>query len=167
MILAAAQPLAYEFIYMFTGMMLTPLITFTTVIYIRLKYRESGRAAWRRVRWNNWSVLVPFAVFYSLLAAIEWHCDYRVLAVFTACIALVMLVFVAYAIRRARSQWSIKTLLLITFVMAASCGLLNWQGWPMLPILMVLLSLVVLLRTIVLWRRTPRNKPRYQSEDET
>ena len=143
------------------------LMTFTLVICANLKDQQTGPPEWRPVRWSSLRVLVPLLFFHLLCAAALWHWISRVSAVISGCCALAVLVLMVYCIRRDRYQWTIKTLLLITFLTAVSCGLLRWQGWAMVPVLLVFLSLAVLWQAIILWHRSRPNKASDDIEGES
>ncbi|MHC4179858.1 MAG: hypothetical protein ACYSWU_20315 [Planctomycetota bacterium] len=153
---AAGTPSIYELITEIGMLILMGLMILTVVMYVHFKDLESDSVGSKRARWGNWPILVPCAAFYLLCGAAYWHGYSRVVGVGLACCGLAMLIFVAYAVRQDRSQWSIKALLQITFLVAASCGLLKWQGWRMVPILMGSLFLTALFQTVAVRHRARR-----------
>ena len=108
----------------------------------------------KQIRW-------PFHVmgfaFFVLCAAGLWYDESPAIALYFGCFALMQLVVTVWSVRRHRSQWSIKTLLLITLIVAIACSLIGWQGLPMVGVLIavtgggiVLLFLSALLRSCLI-----------------
>ena len=101
------------------------------------RLRRFLKGSSQHIRWPHYAVV---AAFFFLYAALAWHWRCPVLAALFACLGFLQLLAMGLSIRRHRSQWSIKTLLRITTLVAVSCSLLSWQGWPMVTLLMTLLG---------------------------
>lgn len=147
------------------GMLIVTAICIYSHFHSHLKSPEKGhgyRDSRPQSRWPDHAVIA--AVFF-LIAAFGWHsARYRfalVLAIWVlwVCGGLVQVVLMVRSIRQHRSQWSIRTLLLITLIVAVACSLLTWQGWRMVPILIGVLLGAMLLRSAAPQLKSWRQKP--------
>ena len=107
-------------------------------LFFRFRLRGVSHALKDCAQWIRWPYYAMGAAFFLLFAAAEWHWHRPAFAGLFACFGLLQFVAMARSIWKHRSQWSINTLLVITFIVAVACSLLSWWGWPMVPVLLAL-----------------------------
>ncbi|NQU23184.1 MAG: hypothetical protein HQ567_18045 [Candidatus Nealsonbacteria bacterium] len=120
----------------------------------RRKYPAGARAYGEYSQTVRWPIFALGAAFFLFCAAARRdHAGFFAAFVFFGAMQVVAMLF---AIWRHRSQWSIRMLLALTLLVAVSCSLFRWWGWPILPVFVVatcVAGLIGMTTELIRWRR--------------